>query len=155
MPSPSASGSETAGPGVAASSCLSGTYRLDRLVSVGDNQTYGTGSGGDVTITFTDGTYTLKGAGRKPIRLILAAQGGDLRLDGTVAGTYTGSGSTYDFTVGTSSGRASLEVGGKRQSLSIDEAASVLAPQGTATVACNPPKMVLLLSSTRLELSQR
>ena len=35
--------------------CLNGRYRLVRFVGVGDKGTFGTGEGGDVTVTFDKG----------------------------------------------------------------------------------------------------
>jgi len=155
---PSASGSApsdpSAGPSAPAGDCLRGTYRLDRFVGVGESQTYGTGSGGDVSVTFTADGYTLRGAGDDPIELTLAGGTGQLRVDGTVEGSYAGTGPQYDFTVNRSDGSATVDVGDQRQSLSMEQVASVLAPAGQATLACNPPRMVLLLANVRLELSQ-
>ena len=35
--------------------CLTGTWRLVRFIGLGASATYGTGQGGDVTVTFDDG----------------------------------------------------------------------------------------------------
>lgn len=50
--SPSASSS----PAVPVSQCLGESYRLIRFVGVGERGTYGTGEGGDVTVTFSNGS---------------------------------------------------------------------------------------------------
>lgn len=142
------------GPGAPAGECLTGTYRLDRFLGLGESQTYGTGVGGDVRLTFTDRGYTLTGAGKDPIRLTLAGGTGDLTVDGTVEGTYTGESPQYAFKVEKSVGEATLEVDGRTRTLNMADVAQVIAPDGQATVACNPPKMVLLLSTIRLELSR-
>lgn len=142
------------GPDAPAGNCLSGTYRLERFLGLGESQTYGTGVGGDVRLTFTDRGYTLTGGGKDPIRLTLAGGTGDLTVAGTVQGTYTGRSPQNDFTVEKSEGKATLEVGGDSQTLTMADVAQVIAPDGQATVACNPPKMVLLLPSIRLELSR-
>lgn len=146
---------QTSASGAPAGECLTGSYRLDRFVGAGASQTYGTGAGGDVTLSFSERGYTLKGAGQDPIRLTLAGGTGDLLVNGAVRGGYTGSGAAYDFTVGDSDGTATVEVAGQRQSLRMAEVASVLAPDGKATVSCDPPKMILLLTAIRLELSRR
>lgn len=146
---------QTSDPGTPAGECLTGSYRLDRFVGAGASQTYGTGAGGDVTLSFSERGYTLKGAGQDPIRLTLAGGTGDLLVNGAVRGSYTGSGAAYDFTVGDSDGTATVQVAGQRQSLRMAEVASVLAPDGKATVACDPPKIILLFTTIRLELSRR
>lgn len=65
VPTPTAS-SASASPSLAtlpAAECLTGTWRLVRFVGASD-QTYGTGQGGDVSVRFADGGYTLQGAGQ-------------------------------------------------------------------------------------------
>lgn len=128
-----------------------GRYRLDRFVGAGARDNDGTCGGGDVTLAFTD---RVQGAGQDTIRLTLAGGTGNLTMNGSVRGTYTGTGSTYDFTVEKSTGSATLSAAGQQQ-LSIEDAASLLAPRGRAVLACNPPKMVLLLPAVRLDLSRR
>ena len=54
----------------------------------------------DVTVTFNDGSYLLRGAGKDPIELTLAGQTADLLVDGTTSGDYRVEGNTATFTVG-------------------------------------------------------
>jgi len=68
--------------------CLNGRYQLVRFVGVGAKGTFGTGEGGDVTATFDDGSYLMRGAGKDPIELTLAGQNADLLVDGTISGDY-------------------------------------------------------------------
>ena len=58
----------TPSPAAPGRHCLNGRYQLVRFVGVGKRRTYGTGEGGDVTITFDDGSYLLHGAGKDPIK---------------------------------------------------------------------------------------
>ena len=80
----------TAAPSSAAPvvSCLNARYRLVRFVGVGEKGTFGTGEGGDVTVTFNNGSYLLRGAGKNPIKLTLAGQTADLLVDGKINGDY-------------------------------------------------------------------
>src|SRR4029453_16016576 len=64
---PPASAGSTTGPGSSGSAaapvsqCLTGRNRLIRFVGVGERGTYGTGEGGDVTVTFNGDSYVLNG----------------------------------------------------------------------------------------------
>ena len=147
-PAPSTPAPSTA---VDADSCLQGRFKLARFVGVGASDTYGTGEGGDVQVQFDDGKYVLTGAGQDPITLTLAGQKGTLLVDGRVTGTYTTSGSKATFTVGDTSGQASLDVDGKKRTLTMDDIANVLAPKGTAVLACNDSGLVIAVTTVRLE----
>ena len=80
----------------------------------------GTGEGGDVTVTFDNGSYVLRGAGKDPIKLTLAGQTADLLVDGTISGDYRVEGNKATFTVGESTGSATLSIGSSKESVSID-----------------------------------
>lgn len=58
------------------------------LVDAGEKGTYGTGQDGDVTMTFNDDSYLLRGAGKEPINLTLAGHNARLLVDGTISGDY-------------------------------------------------------------------
>ena len=139
---------------VPGANCLTGTWRLVRFVGLGEQSTYGTGQGGDVTVTFDNGRYNLVGKGRRPITVNLAGTGAHLLIDGTVAGTYQPKGSTMTFTVGKATGEGTLQAGNQRRTLPMASVAQVIAPRGEATLAC--PKNVLLvaLPTVRLELER-
>ena len=140
--------------GSPASDCLNGTYRIARFVGVGDKATYGTGEGGDVKVSFTEGSYRLVGDGKEPINVVLGGQRGKLSVDGSIDGTYTGSGAQVRFTVGKTSGSAKLTGTGQAVTLGMKDVANVLAPEGVATLACGNDQVILLLSDTRLELER-
>ena len=149
-----ASPSPSSNPAVPASECLSGRYRLIRFVGVGERGTYGTGEGGDVTVTFKNGSYLLRGAGTDPINLTLAGQRGGLLVDGTIGGDYRLEGDKARFTVGESSGTATLNVGKEKQSVPISEVGNVLAPSGEAGLGCGNNALILTLHDIRLELGK-
>ena len=156
---PATAAPATAGPTpspspAAARECLSGRYRLIRFVGVGERGTYGTGEGGDVTVTFKNGSYLLRGAGKDPINLTLAGQRGRLLVNGTVDGDYQLEGNRAKFTVGESSGSATLNVGNEKQSVPISEVGNVLAPSGEAGLACANDALILTLHDIRLELGK-
>jgi hypothetical protein len=134
--------------------CLKGRYRLVRFVGVGDKGTFGTGEGGDVTVTFDSDSYLLRGAGKDPIQVTLAGQTADLLVDGTISGDYRVAGDKAIFTVGESSGSATLTAGSSKESVSIAEVGNVLAPDGEAGLACTNDALIVTLQDVRLELGK-
>ncbi|HWJ52911.1 MAG TPA: hypothetical protein VNT24_06010 [Propionibacteriaceae bacterium] len=149
--SPSKSASKTVIPGA---KCLSGTWRLVRFTSHGGGFNYGTGRGGDLTMTFDKGGYTLVGNGKKPIRVKRAGESADLRIDGTVKGTQTPDGKVMSFTIDDATGDATLESGGHRRTLPVASIAEMVAPSGRATLACPRNVLTITLPSVRLDLQR-
>ena len=152
--SPNAPNSSASAPDSAVQKCLNGRYRLVRFVGVGEKGTYGTGQGGDVTVTFDNGTYLLRGAGKDPIKLTLAGQAAGLLVNGSVGGDYQLQGDKASFTVGKSTGSATLQVGPAKKSLAISEVANVLAPDGEASLSCANDALIVTLQDVRLELGK-
>jgi hypothetical protein len=134
--------------------CLSGTWRLVRFTSRGGWYNYGSGRGGDVTMTFDKDGYTLVGNGKKAIRVKRAGESGDLRIDGTVKGSHAPDGRLMAFTIDDATGDATLESGGQRQTLPVASIAEMVAPSGKATLACPQNALTITLSSVRLELKR-
>lgn len=134
--------------------CLNGRYRLVRFVGVGEKGTFGTGEGGDVTVTFNDGSYLLRGAGKDPIKLTLAGQTADLLVDGTTSGDYRVESNTATFTVGESTGSATLTVGSSKGSVSMADVGKVLAPNGEAGLSCANDALIVTLQDVRLEFGK-
>ena len=131
--------------------CLNGRYELNRFVGVGTRETYGTGEGGDVTITFDNGSYLLRGAGKDPIKLTLAGQIADLLVDGTISGDHRVAGNKATFTVGESTGSATLIMGSSKESVTMEQVGSVLAPNGEAGLECADHALIVTLQDVRLE----
>lgn len=127
---------------------------LVRFVGVGEKGTFGTGEGGDVTVTFKNGSYVLRGAGNDPIKLTLAGQTADLLVDGTIGGDYRVEGDTATFTVGESTGSATLTVGSSKESVSIADVGKVLAPDGEAELSCANDALIVTLQDVRLEFGK-
>jgi hypothetical protein len=134
--------------------CLKGSYRLIRFVGAGEKGTFGTGEGGDVTVTFNNGSYLLRGAGKDPIKLTLAGQTADLLVNGTISGDYRVEGDKATFTVGESTGSATLSVGSSKSSVSIADVGSVLAPDGKAVLSCANDALIVTLQDVRLEFGK-
>jgi hypothetical protein len=139
---------------VPATECLSGRFQLVRFVGVGDKGTFGTGEGGDVTITFNKGSYLLRGAGKEPIKLTLAGQTADLLVDGTIKGDHRVNGDRASFAVGESTGSASIRMGSSKESMTMEQVGSVLAPAGEAGIVCAKEALIVTLQDVRLEFGK-
>lgn len=149
-----ASTSSSASAAAPVSQCLTGRNRLIRFVGVGERGTYGTGEGGDVTVTFNGDSYVLNGAGKDPIKLTLAGQTAGLLVNGTISGNYQLQGDRATFTVGESSGDATLSVGKVKQSVPMSDVGKVLAPDGEAGLSCANNALIVTLQDMRLELGK-
>jgi hypothetical protein len=153
--STAASPSPSSAATLSADACLTGRYALVRFVAVGGGSTYGTGQGGDVTVTFGDGRYTLAGAGKKPVVVVLGGQTGDLTVAGEARGTYLLKGAAATFTAGSATGGGTLEDGnGDRRKITMKQVDSVIGLAGAGTVACTSQAMTITLSAVRLELGR-
>jgi uncharacterized lipoprotein NlpE involved in copper resistance len=151
---PNASPGSSASAAAPVSQCLTGRNRLIRFVGVGERGTYGTGEGGDVTITFNGDSYVLSGAGKDPIKLTLAGQTAGLLVNGTISGNYQLQGDRATFTVAESSGNATLSVGKVKQSVPMSDVGKVLAPEGEAGLSCANNALIVTLQDMRLELGK-
>jgi hypothetical protein len=135
--------------------CLDGRrYQLIRFVGVGPSATYGTGEGGDVTITFDNESYLMRGAGKDPIKLTLAGQTADLLVDGTIRGDQHVAGNKATYTVDESTGSATLSTGSSKEQVPMDQVGSVLAPNGEAGLACANDALIITLRDVRLEFGK-
>jgi hypothetical protein len=144
----------TPAPAAPAADCLDGRYRLVRFVGVGDKGTFGTGEGGDVAVTFNDGGYLLRGAGKDPIKLTLAGQTADLLVDGSISGDYRVEGTKATFTLSEGTGAATLSVGSSKESVSMAQVGNVLAPDGEAGLSCANDALIVTLQDVRLEFGK-
>jgi hypothetical protein len=162
-PSGSAAPSTSAGSGTPTSTssglvpgadCLTGTWRLVRFVGLGQQSTYGTGQGGDVTVAFDNGRYTLVGKGERPITVNLAGESASLTVDGTVSGSYQPDGGEMSFTIEEATGQGTLQSGEQKQNLPMASIGQVIAPQGKATLACPENVLLIALPTVRLELER-
>lgn len=155
-PSTSASATPTGTPTglVPGADCLTGTWRLVRFVGLGEQSTYGTGQGGDVTVAFDKGRYTMVGQGQRPITVNLAGSAADLTIDGTVQGSYQPAGAEMGFTIDEATGQGTLKAGGQKQSLPMAQIGQVIAPSGKATLACPQGVLLIALPTVRLELER-
>ncbi len=132
-----------------------GTYRLEQFAGQGQSG-IGVGKGGDATVDFTDGDYVLTSKGDKPFALTVAGKGqADLFVDGTVKGTYTTSGTTRHFKVGTAKGTAYLSnAAGERSAIDFAQVASVIGLNGDLAAACSGDRLALAGTAALFSLSK-
>lgn len=120
-----------------ATTCPTGAYSLASIKATGVNGATGSGTGGDLKVTFSEGKYQITGQGKEPVKLSIAGQSGSLFFTGSLDGTYSGASSSLTFAYTAGSGTVRLESNGKSQSLTIPQLAKVLAPQGRGSAVCS------------------
>jgi hypothetical protein len=78
----------------------------------------------------------------------------DLLVDGTISGDYRGEGNKATFTVGESTGSATLTVESSKESVSMADVGKVLAPNGEAGLSCADDALIVTLQDVRLEFGK-
>ena len=74
----------------AAAACPSGEYTMTSFAATGTNGALGKGNGGDVSAEFENGRYDIDFDDDEPIAITLDDDTGELLVDGSIEGTYTG-----------------------------------------------------------------
>ncbi|MCB0892223.1 MAG: type III secretion system chaperone, partial [Propionibacteriaceae bacterium] len=120
----------------AAAACPSGEYTMTSFAATGTNGALGKGNGGDVSAEFENGRYDIDFDDDEPIALTLDDDTGELLVDGSIEGTYTGTGENLTFTRGKVEGTAKLRHQGESRSLSIEQIAKVLGLSGKGSATC-------------------
>jgi hypothetical protein len=146
---PSAPGSATPGGGTSpsAGSCPvgqpSGTYHLAEFAGQA-NSALGHGKGGDITVTFTNGSYRLAGAGKQPMAMTVSDKAtGDLYVKGAIDGSYDTSGPVRTFAVDSAKGTAYVSNDEGRAQIEFAQLAQVIGLQGEFALACRGNRLVL------------
>lgn len=112
-PSPSSAATPaSAAPSSAASTpaaCPDGRYRITALESRGTGSSLGTGQGGDVDFTFTDGTFLIASDGSDPVKVDVGPAKADLRIAGEIRGNYDGPADALHLVVTGASGDVTVK----------------------------------------------
>ncbi len=147
--SPSPSGASTAGAGASPSGAPcpagqpSGTYALEAFAGR-SNSSLGHGKGGDITMTFANGSYRIVGKGKDPMAMTVADKAaGDLYVNGTIAGSYDKSGAVRTFAVHSAKGTAYITNADGRAQIGFDQLAKVIGLDGEFAVACQGDRLAL------------
>jgi hypothetical protein len=121
----------------------SGTYALEQFAGQ-SNSALGHGKGGDITVTFTDGSYRLKGAGKQPMAVTVSDKAaGDLYVKGAIDGSYDTSGSVRTFAVDSAKGTAYVTNDEGKAPVQFAQLAQVIGLQGEFAVACQGNRLAL------------
>lgn len=136
----------------AAAACPSGEYTMTSFAATGTNGALGKGKGGDVSAEFENGRYDIDFDDDEPIALTLDDDTGELLVDGSIEGTYTGTGENLTFTRGRVEGTAKLRHQGESRSLSIEQIAKVLGLSGKGSATCAGDNLTLTVGKTTVEL---
>lgn len=136
----------------AAAACPSGEYTMTSFAATGTNGALGKGKGGDVSAEFENGRYDIDFDDDEPIAITLDDDTGELLVDGSIEGTYTGTGENLTFTRGKVEGTAKLRHQGESRSLSIEQIAKVLGLSGKGSATCAGDNLTLTVGKTTVEL---
>jgi hypothetical protein len=149
---PAATSSATPTPTPSATACPSGNYTVTSFSAVGKNGTVGEGKGGDVAVEFVNGRYEVVFDKNTPIALTLSGEAGELAVDGTIEGTYQGTGADMTFTIGSVKGSAEVRYEGMSHTLPFDQVASQLGMDGAGSATCEGDKLTLKIGKTTFEM---
>jgi hypothetical protein len=104
-------------------------------------------------VTFTDGSYRLKGAGRQPMAMTVSDKAaGDLYVKGSIAGSYDTSGSVRTFAVNSAKGTAYVTNDEGKAQIDFAQLAKVIGLQGEFAVACGGGRLALASQSAVFSL---
>lgn len=137
-PPPTGPGAAPSGSGTA---CLTGAYVVssftsDLLPDLGAGGVVGTD--GEMTVSFDSGRWTLSDNGDVDVSVSAAGIEGTLTVTGDATGTFvagTGAGEVT-FAMEHASGTVAATIGGADFDFSVDDLATGLVPDGTASVSC-------------------
>lgn len=150
----SASPTSPASSSEAVPACPSGDYKVTSFVVTGTKGVEGRGSGGAIGIEFDNGRYAIDFDSDHPITVTTEDDSGQLIVDGSVEGTYTGSSDALTFEVTTSSGKATTKAGGKTSSITMTQLASALGLNGKGEATCSGSTATLTAGLLTLQLQQ-
>jgi len=105
-----------------------------------------------VTVEFVNGRYEVVFDKNTPIALTLSGESGELAVDGTIEGTYQGTGADMTFTIGSVKGSAEVRYEGMSHTLPFDQVASQLGMDGAGSATCEGDKLTLKVGKTTFEM---
>ncbi len=152
----SATPTPTPTPSPTAPTCPNGNYRITDLKGQGAASRLGTGVGGDVTMTFTNGAFTLQSDGKTPIKVQIGPANANLTIAGDITGTYTRvDDSTIRMTVNDANGTAAIRGAFINRKLTMRQLADQIVPlDSRAAVACTGDQATLTLPNLALTLAR-
>jgi hypothetical protein len=120
-----------------------GTYTLTSFA--GQSQSgLGRGAGGDITVSFTEGSYRMVAKGDEPMIMQVQDQArGKLFVKGTIDGSYDKTGAIRTFTVSSEKGTAYLTNADGRADLDFRQLTKVIGLDGKFALACQGDRLAL------------
>jgi hypothetical protein len=159
-PATSTPSSTTTPGGTAADECPAGSYKVSTLTGKqsvdiqGQQVTFG-GTASGLTLGLDDTTWKLSGHDAKVKINVTGVTELDATINGSAYGTYTKSGSQYQFVLEDSSGTATVALAGVgSQQLDMNVVADAIAPRGRATINCTANGATIESDSVTLELER-
>lgn len=150
----SASPASSASSSAPAAACPSGDYKVTSFVATGNNGAEGKGSGGDIDVEFSNGRYEIDFDDDDPITVKTEDGSGQLIVDGSIEGTYTGTSDALSFEVTKSSGKATTKAGGKTSSITMTQLARVLGLNGKGQATCSGSTATVKAGTLTMQLQQ-
>lgn len=141
-----------ASPTTSEAVCPSGDYTMKSFSVTGVNGALGKGTGGDAAVEFDNGRYAIDFDDDNPIALTTRGDTGQLVVDGEIKGTYTGSGDSITFKLGTATGRATIKGEGKSRAVKLDQFAKLIGLNGKASASCSGDNLTIKVSQGTFEL---
>lgn len=130
-----------------APACPTGDYKATGFTATGLDASVGKGTVTDVDVAFRNGRYEFDFDGDHPAKLTLGKSTGQLRIDGEFTGTYSGQPDAISFTRGKSTGSARFLDKGKSRSVTMQQVARILAPQGKGSAVCDGAKLTITVGT--------
>lgn len=127
----------------ATAGCPAGDYKATGFTATGLDASVGKGTVTDVDVTFGNGRYEFDFDGDHPAKLTLGKNTGQLRIDGEFTGTYSGQPDAISFTRGKATGSARFVDKGRSRSVTMQQVARILAPQGKGSAVCDGDKLTI------------
>jgi hypothetical protein len=145
---------ETAAGEAGGSGCLSGTFDIVTITSLGATTGLPFDIEGDVTgltISF-DGVAWEIAAADAELQAEAGGVTGSLSLDGTAAGQFVATDDAVAFDLESADGTASAEAAGTSVELGFGDVIQALNPSGTGTIACGEDEATLTTDSVEMTL---
>lgn len=111
--------------------------------------------GGDVTLTFTDGTFTLHSDGQDPIKMKIGPANADLTVVGDITGLYSGDASKLKMSVKDAAGTAKIKGGFVNRQLTMRQLADQIVPLNTTgSATCTADGATITLPNVAFTLAR-
>ncbi len=138
-----------------ATQCPSGAYTITALRGEGSASQLGSGVGGDVMMSFTDGVWTLQSDGKAPVTTKIGPASAKLTIAGTITGDYSGDASALKLAVKDANGTATIKGGFVNRKLTLKQLSEQIVPLNTTgTATCSGDQAVITLPNVAITMQR-